>query len=455
MRAKKNGIPFRLSRPKKEYAVSEPYHAISSIAPVEKTIAPAPVPEPDQAEEAPEAVNRTLEELAKEGARRMLERALAVEVDEFLGRHRYERRLLAEQGYRNGYGRPRPVAVGTWPIEVKAPRIRDLPPDTPPFYSAILPRRRMLSPETQRLFARLYLEGLSSGDFEPAFRELLGERAPLSSSTILRLKEEWGSEYAAWRVRPLTRRYAFLWADGIYLGVGSEPEHSCLLVIVGAREDGRKELLAMELGYRESTASWIEVLRALRDRGLEAPLLACGDGALGLWAALSEIFPDTRHQRCWNHRVLNMVDKVPKRLVPEVRRKLREVWDAPSRAECELRRDDLARWLHAHGQDGAAETLLRDWDDFTAFYDFPAEHWVHIRTSNPIESVFAGVRLRTDVTKRMGRRENALYLVFKIAQRLEQTWRPLNGGVTVMTLLLGGARFVDGVYVPRQEVSAA
>jgi transposase-like protein len=459
MRATKNGIPFRLLKSQKEHAVSEPYHALTPIAPVEKpverSIAPAPVPEPDQAEEAPEAVNRTLEELAKEGARRMLERALAVEVDEFLGRHRYERRLLAEQGYRNGYGRPRPVAVGTWPIEVKAPRIRDLPPDTPPFYSAILPRRRMLSPETQRLFARLYLEGLSSGDFEPAFRELLGERAPLSSSTILRLKEEWGSEYAAWRVRPLTRRYAFLWADGIYLGVGSEPEHSCLLVIVGAREDGRKELLAMELGYRESAASWIEVLRALRDRGLTAPLLACGDGALGLWAALSEIFPDTRHQRCWNHRVLNIVDKVPKRLVPEVRRKLREVWDAPSRAECELRRDDLARWLHAHGQDGAAETLLRDWDDFTAFYDFPAEHWVHIRTSNPIESVFAGVRLRTDVTKRMGRRENALYLVFKIAQRLEQSWRPLNGGVTIMSLLLGGARFVDGVYVPRQEVSAA
>ena len=437
----------------------EPYHPLSAVAPLEKPaespIAPASIPEPEPTEPAAEAVNHTLEELAREGARRMLERALATEVDEFLGRPRYERRLLAEQGYRNGYGRPRPVAIGTWPVEVRAPRIADLPTGAPPFHSAILPRRRMLSPETQRLFARLYLEGLSSGDFEPAFRELLGEHAPLSSSTILRLKEEWGSEYAAWRVRPIKARFTYVWADGIYLGVGSEPEHSCLLVIVGAREDGRKELLAMELGYRESTASWIELLRGLRDRGLDAPLLACGDGALGLWAALSEIFPSTRHQRCWNHRVLNVIDKIPKRLWPDVRQRLREVWDAPSRSECELRRDDLARWLHAHGQDDAAETILRDWDDFIAFYDFPAEHWVHIRTSNPIESVFAGVRLRTDVTKRMRRRENALYLVFKVAQRLEHSWRPLNGGVTIMTLLLGGARFVDGVYVPHQEVSAA
>ena len=364
--------------------------------------------------------------------------------------------MLAEHGYRNGYGRPRPVAVGTWPVEVRAPRIRDLPDDAPPFHSSILPRRRMLSAETQRLFARLYLEGLSSGDFEPAFRELLGETATLSSSTILRLKEEWASEYAAWRVRPLTARYAYCWADGIYLGAGLEPENSCLLVIVGAREDGRKELLAMELGFRESTQSWAGVLRGRRDRGLDAPLLACGDGALGLWAALDEVYPATRHQRCWNHRVLNILDKVPKRLWPDIRRRLREVWSSESRAECELRRDALLRWLEAHGQTSAAETVLRDWDDFVTFYDFPAEHWIHLRTSNPIESLFAGVRLRTDVAKRMRRRENALYLVFKIAQRLEHSWRPLNGGLTIMTLLLGGARFVDGVYVPAPEqVSAA
>ncbi len=422
-----------------------------AIAPVEP-----PAPELEPSEPPAAIVNHTIEELAREGARRMLERALAVEVDEFLGRPRYERRMLAEHGYRNGYGRPRAVAIGTWPVEVRAPRIRDLPGDEPPFHSSILPRRRMLSAETQRLFARLYLEGLSSGDFEPAFRELLGEYATLSSSTILRLKEEWATEYAAWRVRPLSARYAYCWADGIYLGAGLEPENSCLLVVVGAREDGRKELLAMELGYRESTESWAGVLRGLRERGMEAPLLACGDGALGLWAALDEVFPSTRHQRCWNHRVLNVLDKVPKRLLPDIRRRLREVWSSASRAECELRRDALLGWLEAHGQTAAAETVRRDWDSFVTFYDFPAEHWIHLRTSNPIESLFAGVRLRTDVAKRMRRRENALYLVFKIAQRLEHSWRPLNGGVTIMTLLLGGARFVDGVYVPQSaEVSAA
>jgi transposase-like protein len=455
--------------PQKEHAAMETYHALTSIAPfqpprddtdqhaITTTPEPADAPEPTQPDDQPASVvNATLEELAREGARRMLERALAAEVDEFLGRSRYQRRLLADHGYRNGYGRPRAVAIGTWPVEVRAPRVRDLPDQAEPFHSSILPRRRMLSAETQRLFARLYLEGLSSGDFEPAFRELLGETAPLSGSTILRLKDEWAAEYAAWRVRPLTARYAYIWADGIYLGAGIELENSCLLVVVGAREDGRKELLAMELGYRESASSWATVLRDLRDRGLEAPLLACGDGALGLWAALDEVFPTTRHQRCWNHRVLNVLDKVPKRLWPETRRRLREAWSSESRAECELRRDALVRWLEAHGQTSAADTVLRDWDYFVTFYDFPAEHWIHLRTSNPIESLFAGVRLRTDVAKRMRRRENALYLVFKVAQRLEHSWRPLNGGLTVMTLLLGGARFVDGVYVPQSAaVSAA
>ncbi len=186
-------------------------------------------------------------------------------------------------------------------MEVRPPRISDLPAGVAPFSSALLPRRRYLSQDTQRLFARLYLEGLSSGDFEPAFRELLGEKATLSSSTILRLKADWETDYAAWRGRPIEGAFAYLWADGIYLGAGLEPESSCLLVIVGARADGRKELLGMTLGYRESTDSWADVLRDLRERGLDAPLLAVGDGALGLWAALSAVYPATRHQRCWNH----------------------------------------------------------------------------------------------------------------------------------------------------------
>ncbi len=191
-------------------------------------------------------------------------------------------------GYRNGFGREREISIGTWAVEVRPPRVADTPGHIPPFRSSILPRGRSLTHPTQRLFARLYLEGLSSGDFEPAFRELLGHRAPLSSSTILRLKEDWRAEHTVWRTRPITERYVYIWSDGIYLGVGTEVEHSCLLVVIGARADGRKELLAMELGYRESTNSWADVLRDLRDRGLEAPMLAVGDGALGLWAALRD-----------------------------------------------------------------------------------------------------------------------------------------------------------------------
>jgi len=413
--------------------------------------APAPAPT------AGAVVAETLEAVAREGARRMLQRALEIEVDVALGRPRYAPGG-AGTGYRNGHGRPREIGIGTWSVEIRPPRVSDLPPGVEPFSSALLPKRRYLSQDTQRLFARLYLEGLSSGDFEPAFRELLGEKAPLSGSTILRLKAAWEADYADWRARPIEGTFAYCWADGIYLGAGLEPESSCLLVIVGARSDGRKELLGMTLGYRESTDSWADVLRDLRDRGLQPPLLAVGDGALGLWAALDQVYPATRHQRCWNHRVLNVLDRLPKRLWPEARRRLREVWEAPTRAQCEARRDELAVWLHEHGQDPAAETLFRDWDTFTTFYDFPAEHWLHLRTSNPIESVFAGVRLRTNVAKRARVRENALYLVFKIVERLATHWRVLNGGATLMGLVIAGERFVDGILVkrpPREEVQAA
>jgi putative transposase len=292
---------------------------------------------------------------------------------------------------------------------------------------------------------------LSSGDFEPVFRELLGEGAPLSESTILRLKAGWEQEYRVWRERRLEEhRYAYVWLDGVYIGCGQEREKTVLLCVLGARDDGTKELLAMEEGYRESTASWCEVLRSLRDRGLRAPLLAVGDGGLGAWAALGEVFPETRHQRCWNHRAMNVQDQLPKRLQGEVRSELRQLWEAPTREECEARRDLLVARLRELGQERAAETILRDWEDFVTFYDFPREHWSHLRTSNAIESVFAGVRLRTRVAKHMQRRENALYLVFKVVERLGQNWRSLNGGQTLMTLVLAGERFADGIF-QRQE----
>jgi len=377
----------------------------------------APMPE------AGGVIPDTLETIAREGARRLLADALRAEVDAYLERPRYAPGGDCT-GYRNGYGREREVGIGTWSVTV-----------------------RRLSAETQRLFARLYLEGLSSGDFEPAFRQLMGEKAPLSGSTILRLKATWEQEHEAWRARPISAAYAYVWADGIYVGAGPEGDGSCLLVVVGARDDGRKELLAIGLGYRESTESWADVLRDLRDRGLRAPLLAVGDGALGLWAALALVFPATGHQRCWNHKALNVLDRLPKRLRAEGRRRIAAIWSASTRALAEGERDATVTWLRGAGQADAAAVLLRDWDALVAFYDYPAEHWRHLRTSNVIESIFAGVRLRTTVAKRQAVRENALYLVFKIVERLATNWRQLDGGATLMTLLLAGARFRDGLLV--------
>jgi transposase-like protein len=225
-----------------------------------------------------------------------------------------------------------------------------------------------------------------------------------------------------------------------------------VLVIIGVREDGQKELLAMDQGYRESTASWIEVLRSLKERGLTAaPLLAIGDGGLGLWAALDQVFPETRHQRCWNHRALNLLDKLPKRLWAEARARLRELYEAPTREDCTRRREVYCEQLRSHGQEAAAACLERDWDDFTTFYDFPQEHWLHLRTTNPIESVFDGVRLRTNAARRMHVRENALFLVFKLVHRLSLNWRAINAPNQLL-LLLHGHRFVNGrIHLPESS----
>ena len=331
---------------------------------------------------------------------------------------------------------------------MQVPRVAKIPLDVAPqgFQSQIVRRYQRASQVTQRLFCRLYLEGLATGDFEPVFRELVGETMALSANAIVRLKEHWGKEYEVWRSRFLgNHRYAYIWADGIYLGAGIEKEKTALLCVLGAREDGEKELLAMEPGYRESTESWKGVLRDLRDRGLEAPLLAAGDGALGLWAALDEVYPTTEHQRCWNHRVTNVQAKLPKRLRAEARRRLREMTGAETQQACEELRDRYVADLLASDQRSAAETVLRDWEDFVTFYHYPQEHWIHLRTTNPLESIFSGVRLRTNAAKRIRRRDSALYLVFKIVERLSRHWRPLNGGVNLMTLVLEGENFKDGI----------
>ncbi len=386
-----------------------------------------------------------LDALAREGARQMLEKALLKEVAEHLGRDPWER-SDDFRGNRNGRARKRTVAIGTWAVPVQPPRVADVPEGMPKFRSKVLPPRTRMSMETQRLFARLYLEGLSTGDFEPVFRQLLGETAPLSPNTIVRLKGEWEDEYKAWRARPLKDDYfVYVWMDGIYIGAGIEKEKSCLLTLVGARSDGTKELIAMELGYRESEASWSDVFRSLRDRGMRCPVLFIGDGNLGAWKALGDIYPDAGRQRCLNHRATNILDKLPKRMEVETQGKLSELYNAPTRAEAERVRDELVDWLRQERQTPASDTVLRDWDDFVTFYDFPSDHWIHLKTTNPIESVFAGVRLRTDAAKRMRQRENALFLVYKIVRRLSFSWRALNGGPNLMAMVVAGEVFKDGV----------
>ncbi len=404
-------------------------------------------------------VGEALEEMVREGARQMLAAALEAEVTAFLGRGRYERRDGAPfRGYRNGTHAPRELTVGLGAVAVRVPRVAEVPAEVAPdgYQSQLVRRYQRASATTQRLLVRLYLEGLATGDFEPVFRELVGETTALSATAIVRLKEQWAGEYATWRTRPLSdHQYAYIWADGVYLAAGQEDDRTALLCVLGAREDGEKELLAIDLGYRESTASWADVLRGLRERGLRAPQVAVGDGALGLWAALREVFPTTAHQRCWNHRVLNLQDKLPKRLQPASRQRLRQMAEADTQGECERRRDAYVVELRTAGQGPAADTVLRDWDDFVTFYRFPKEHWVHLRTTNPLESVFAGVRRRTDATRRMRSRETTLYLVFKLIDRLGRRWRCLNGGATLMRLVLDGDRFVDGVrQVPAASPAA-
>ena len=394
-----------------------------------------------------------LEAYVREGAQQMLAAVLEEEVNAFLGRHRY-RRSPQFRGYRNGYHQARELTVGLAAVEVRVPRVSLVPKEVADqgFHSQVVQRYQRASQTTQRLFARLYLEGLATGDFEPVFRELVGETTALSANAVVRLKEHWGQEYQAWRQRRLdAHQYAYIWSDGIYLAAGKEQEKTALLCILGAREDGVKELLAMESGYRESTESWAEALRDLRDRGLTAPLVAVGDGALGLWAALDQVFPTTEHQRCWNHRVLNVQSKLPKRLQGEARPRLNEMVQAETQSLCEQRRDDYVTELRALDQERAAETVLRDWEDFVTFYHYPKEHWVHLRTSNPIESIFSGVRLRTDAARRVRSRNNALYLVFKMVERLSGNWRALNGGENLMALVLEGAVFKDGIRQPRES----
>ena len=395
-----------------------------------------------------------LTEVLQAGAHKLLSQAIEAEVASFLEAYAAfvdaagRRRVV-----RNGYLPERAIQTGIGPVSVRQPRIRDRGDGAIRFTSAILPRYLRRTKSLEDLLPWLYLKGISTGDFSEALAALLGTQAPgLSASTITRLKEVWKDEMERWQRRDLTaKRYVYFWVDGIYFGARMEEEKQCILVVIGATDTGQKELIAITDGYRESERSWLEVLLDLKRRGLEmGPELAVGDGALGFWKALRQVYGIAREQRCWVHKTGNVLNKLPKGLQKKAKSHLQEIWMAETRKQAENAFDFF---LEAYGPkyDKATACLAKDRDALLAFYDFPAEHWKHIRTTNPIESTFATVRLRTYRTKGCLSRKTAMSMVFKLCQSAQKKWRKLNGS-NHLAEIIRGVKFVDG---ERQDRAAA
>ena len=393
-----------------------------------------------------------LEALLREGARRMLADAIEAEVDAYVGARRgvtdaQGRRLVV----RNGSLPSRRLQTPVGDLEVQQPRVRDgrAVDERESFSPKVLPPYLRKTKSLEDLIPWLYLKGVSTGDFSEALQALLGPEAKgLSATTITRLKSVWQKDHEAWSQRSLaTRRYVYWWADGVYFNVRLESpgnQRQCFLVLMGATAEGKKELIAISDGYRESEASWRELLLDLRHRGLEvAPELAVGDGALGFWKALSKVYPSTRHQRCWVHKTANVLNKLPKAVQARAKAHLHQIWMAETRAQAHKA---FAHFLATYGAKypKACSCLKRDRDELLAFYDFPAEHWVHVRTTNPIESTFATVKLRTRKTKGAGSRGACLTMVFKLTQSAERRWRALNAAA-LLPDIVQGIEFVDGV----------
>jgi transposase-like protein len=394
--------------------------------------------------ETPE-IKQSLDELAREGARRMILAALELEVEQYV---QVLRHLRDEQGHamvvRNGKSHhERTVNLGAGPITLRAPRVDYRRPEHR-FTSKILPPYMRRSPRLEEALPVLYLRGLSTGDFSEALKVLLGpEAAGFSATTITRLLKVWQEEYQVWRKRSLEdKSYVYLWADGVYFNVRLEEDRLACLVIVGVLPDGRKEVIALEDSYRESTESWASVLRDLKRRGLTAPVLAVGDGNLGLWAALREVYPETRGQRCWKHKLANVLDKLPKRLQARAKEQLHEIMYAPDRDSA---LEEIAIFSEEYGAryPKAVETLAKDQDQLLTFFDFPAEHWIHLRTTNPIESTFSTVKARTKKTKGAGSRKAGLAMAFKLLLAAEKRWRRVNAPHLV-ALVKAGVEFPDG-----------
>jgi putative transposase len=392
-----------------------------------------------------EDARSVLDEIIRQGAQQMLQRAIEEEVAAYIERHA---ELRDEEGHRlvvrNGHQAEREIATGAGPLKVKRPRVHDRR-EGHRFTSAILPRYMRRSPSIDALIPVLYLKGVSTGDFTEALTAILGEGASgLSATNIVRLKQAWQDEYKQWAQRDLSEKhYVYMWADGIYFDIRLTDDRPCMLVVIGATRDGKKELVGLIDGERESKISWKDLLLDLKQRGLKrGPELAVGDGALGFWPALEEVYPAARPQRCWVHKMANVLDKLPKSLQKLAKEKLHEIYLAPTKREA-IQGFDTFDALFSEKYPKATECLRKDQDVLLTFFDFPAPHWKHLRTTNPIESTFATVRHRTRQTKGCGSREATLSMVYKLGREAEKHWRRLSG-YKLIVKVLEGVRFENG-----------
>ena len=384
-----------------------------------------------------------------------LQEILEEEVTEFLGRQKSERRaregkIDSPQGSRNGHGKPRQVTLMNGTVKVRRPRVRDVEDH---FESKVLPLFKRQTQEVRNMIPELYLHGLSSGDFELAMRGLLGDGAPLSASSIQRLKTKWEVEYDGWRRSDLKNlEVVYFWADGIYVKAGIEDRKSALLVIIGALSNGDKTLIACESGERESKESWLKIMRDLKSRGLNFPKLTVADGALGLWSALGEIHPSGDEQRCWNHKLTNVLDDLPKKEQARAGEILKEIPYAPTLEICEERRDQFIA-SYRKTEPRAVATLQRDWERMVSFYHYPEAHWVHLRTSNIVESPFSAIRLRTDASRRFKRVEGAKAMIWKLLTIAEKNWNKLRSP-QLLPLVAQGVKFKNGIAEKKIEPEA-
>jgi putative transposase len=407
-------------------------------------------------EDAEGSPSSLIDEIVREGARRMLAAALEAEVAAYVGqfvdvRDENGRRLVV----RNGRAEPRQVLTSAGAVDVHAPRVNDkrineATGERKRFASAILPAWCRRSPKVSEVLPLLYLHGLSGGDFVPALEQFLGSSSGLSASTITRLTEQWQNEQKTFSARDISQvDYVYVWADGIHVNIRLEEQKLCLLVIIGVRADGTKELVALADGYRESGESWADLLRDAKRRGMRAPVLAIGDGALGFWAGLREVFPEAREQRCWFHKTGNVLSALPKSAHPAAKKALTEIWRAEDKAHARAAAKVFADLFGAKFPKAVAK-ITDDLEQLLAFYDYPAEHWVHLRTTNPIESTFAAVRHRTKITRGPGSRAAGLAMAFKLIESAQTRWRAVNGAPLV-TLVRAGATFVNGKLIERSE----